>query len=366
MRIYFTVLFSCLISASALSQQKLKTENVILITLDGFRWQEVFNGGDSSFMRQQEHLKDPDLKKKFWREDLTERRKALLPFFWNTIATKGQLYGNRDLGSKVNITNNQLFSYPGYNEILTGKADNERVTSNDKFYNPNTNVLEFINAQPKYKGKVAAFTSWDVFPYIINDKRSGVLVSTGWEPVKGAKLSERETMMNILTQSLPNPLGDVRLDAFTFYYGLEYMKKNKPNVMYFAFDETDDFAHEGEYGAYLNSAHYTDRFISELWSYLQGDPQYKNKTTILITCDHGRGNDAERWKHHGQKIAEADQIWFAAIGPDTPASGEAKGESQLYQNQVAKTLAEFLGLDFNIAAKPGDAVSSMMNTKGAK
>ncbi len=42
--------------------QSLKTENIILITLDGMRWQEVFNGGDSSFMRQQKYLKDGKIK----------------------------------------------------------------------------------------------------------------------------------------------------------------------------------------------------------------------------------------------------------------------------------------------------------------
>ena len=157
----------------------------MLITLDGFRWQEVFNGGDSSFMRQQQHLKDPKLKEKFWRDDLSERRKALLPFFWNTIAAKGQLYGNRSAGCKVNVTNNQWFSYPGYNEILTGSADNERIHSNDKLYNPNTNVLEFINAQAAFKGKVAAFTSWDVFPYIINDKRNSIFRQCGIDGGKG-------------------------------------------------------------------------------------------------------------------------------------------------------------------------------------
>jgi hypothetical protein len=344
----------------AQAQQKNKTENVILITLDGMRWQEIFNGADSALMKQQQHLKDGKLKEKYWHNDLTERRKALLPFFWSTIATRGQLYGNRALNSNVDVTNNQLFSYPGYNELLTGSADNERVHSNDKFYNPNKNVLEFINTQPSFKGKVAAFTSWDVFPYIINDKRSGVYVSTGWEPMKAAKLTEREQLMNQLTQSLPNPLGDVRLDAFTFYYGLEYLKKNKPRVMYFAFDETDDFAHGGEYGAYLNAAHYTDRFVSELWDYLQSDSQYKNKTTLIITCDHGRGNDAEGWKHHGQKVPEASQIWFAFLGPDTPPQGEMKNVPQLYQNQIAKTLVSFLGLTYENNAKSGDVISSVM------
>ncbi len=352
-----TFLFFLTIQVPA--QVKGKTENIILITLDGFRWQEVFNGADSSFMKQQATFKDPGLKEKYWREDLTERRKALLPFMWNTIALKGQLYGNRALGNRVNVTNNQLFSYPGYNEILTGSADNERIHSNDKIYNPNVNVLEFINQQSSFKGKVAAFSSWDVFPYIINDKRSGVFVSTGVAEIMSDKLSERERMMNQLILSLPNPLGDVRLDAFTFYYGMEYLKKNKPKVMYFAFDETDDFAHSGEYGAYLNSAHYTDRFISELWLYLQSDPRYKDKTTLIITSDHGRGDNAEQWKDHGQKVPVADQLWFAFLGPDTPALGEVKTSGQLYQNQIASTLANLLGMEYKTDKKVGDIILSV-------
>ncbi len=347
----------------AFAQSNRKTENVVLITLDGFRWQELFNGADSSLMKQQKYLKDADIKTKFWRDDVKERRKTLLPFFWNTIAREGQLYGNRRLGCKVNVSNNQWFSYPGYNEILTGKADNERINSNDKIYNPNVNVLEFLNNKPAYKGQVAAFTSWDVFPYIINDKRSGVYVSTGAKPIEGKNLNEREKVLNQLISSVPNPLGDIRLDAFTFYYGMEYMKKSKPRVMYFAFDETDDFAHAGEYAAYLNAAHYTDRFIGELWSYLQQDVFYKGKTTVIITVDHGRGDNAEDWKHHGQKIAKADQIWMAVIGPDTKALGEMKGEYQLWQNQVASTLARFLGEEYKTDKVPGESIPSMVVAK---
>lgn len=260
----------------------------------------------------------------------------------------------------MNVSNNQWFSYPGYSEILTGQADNERINSNDKFYNPNTNVLEFINSQSAFKGKVAAFSSWDVFPFIINDKRSGVMVSGGLVPAKGTDLTEREKTMNEILTRIPNPLGDIRLDAFTFHYGLEYMKKNKPRVMYFAFDETDDFAHAGEYGAYLNSAHNTDHFIAQLWSFVQSDPMYKDKTTMILTCDHGRGLTAEDWKHHGIKINAADQIWMGVIGPDTLAKGEIKGECQYYQNQVAQTMAAFLGLQFKSDKIVGEAIYSML------
>lgn len=130
--------------------------------------------------------------------------------------------------------------------------------------------------------------------------------------------------------------------------------------MYFGFDETDDFAHGGEYAAYLNAANYTDRFIGELWSYIQSDPQYKDKTTLTMAVDHGRGITSEEWKHHGTKIQHADEIWLAAMRPDTSVTGEMKTDSQYYQNQIAKTLASFLGLNFTNGEKIGEPVGAMI------
>jgi sRNA-binding regulator protein Hfq len=97
-------------------------------------------------------------------------RAKMLTFLWNTIATKGQIYGNRQYKNFVNITNQQWFSYPGYNEILTGAPDDERITSNDQIENPNETVLEYLHKKPAYKGKIAAFSTWDCFPFIINEK----------------------------------------------------------------------------------------------------------------------------------------------------------------------------------------------------
>lgn len=327
------------------------SEHVILVTFDGLRWQDVFRGADTSLMKQQKTLKDKQVKEKYWRADPAERRKALLPFLWTTIASQGQVHGNRDVGSLVNVTNTMWFSYPGYQEILSGFADDARITSNDKVYNPNVTVLEFIHQQPPFKGKVAAFTSWDVFPFIINDKRSGIFVSGGEVPAR-EPLTENERLINRLMVATPNMIPEVRLDAFTFYYGLEYLKKNKPRVVYFSFDETDDFAHSGEYAAYLNSAHKTDQFLAELWDYLQSDPVYRNKTTLIITTDHGRGPGPDDWKSHGARVKGADEIWIALLGPTVAPTGESRSE-QRYQNQVAATVAECVGIDYNAGGKAG-------------
>ncbi len=122
------------------------------------RWQEVFGGADSRLIANKQFVDDTTtLRKMYWSETPDQRRKILMPFLWNTIATEGQLYENRNVGNKVNTKNKMWFSYPGYNEILTGFADDEHITSNDLNNNPNKNVLEFINDANGYNGKVAAF-----------------------------------------------------------------------------------------------------------------------------------------------------------------------------------------------------------------
>ena len=335
-----------LVQVQAWSQRK--TENLFIITLDGFRWQELYSGADSLLINNSDFVEDIEaIKSRFWRDTPEQRRAVLMPFFWSTIAKQGQLYGNRMYDNKVNCSNRMWFSYPGYSEILCGFADDERINSNDKKDNPNVTVLEFLNNTPEFKGKVAAFASWDVFPFIINEKRSGVPVNAGYEKATG-DINDREKLLNEMQFQIPPEWNSVRFDAFTHHYALEYAMKHLPRVLYVAYGETDDFAHNGRYDAYLKSAWQTDQFIQQLWEWAQSHPQYKDKTTFIITTDHGRGTvPLETWRSHGSKVNGADQIWIAVIGPDTPALGEVKTSGQLYQNQVAKTAAALLGVNYD-------------------
>lgn len=353
------MLICWLITFSLTAQQKLKTQNVILITLDGMRWQEVFAGAEKRLLLNKDFTDDTTtLKKLFWDESSKKRRELLMPFLWEVIGKQGQLYGNRSLGNRVNTVNTMWFSYPGYNEILTGFADDVNIASNDKVNNPNRNVLEFVQSQKGFGNRVAAFTSWETFPFIINSARNKIPVNSGVVKAKG-NLSDREKLLNELSFQLPNDEGQTRLDALTFQYAFEHLKLNHPRLLFISFDETDHFAHEGDYDRYLKSAHYTDDMIRDLWEWVQSDPSYKDKTTLIITTDHGRGNKTEDdWKHHGSKMPEADQIWFAFLGPDTPELGEVNAQQQLYQNQVAKTITTFLSLEYINQPKPGEPILS--------
>lgn len=340
-----------------------QTENIFIISFDGLRWQEVFNGADSLLINDSGYVKDPEaLTERFWHNNPMKRREILMPFFWNVIAKEGQLYGNRRYGNKVNCTNKMWFSFPGYNEILCGFADDERINSNAKKNNPNQTVLEYLNNNERYQGKVAVFGSWDAFPYIINAERSGIPVNAGFEGVKGKNISEREKLLNELQKEIRSPWNSIRLDPFTHHYALEYIKKNTPNVVYIAYGETDDFGHDGRYDEYLKSTWQTDQYIQKLWSYVQSHNQYKNKTTFLITTDHGRGSiPKDAWRSHGITTVGSDEIWFAVIGPDTPALGEIKSEGQYYQNQLAKTAAVFLGIDYHNQQETGNVITSMIH-----
>jgi hypothetical protein len=353
------VIIFLLVGIDTSAQPKPKTENVILITLDGFRWQEMFTGAEKRLITDKSFVTDSARAvTQFWAEDPAKRRVLLLPFLWSTVSQQGQLYGNRLFGNWVNVTNNQWFSYPGYNEILTGFSDNERIHSNDKIENPNKTVFELLNQQEKFRGKVAVFTSWDVFPYILNAKRSGLYVNSGLTEATGV-LTEREKVYNELMREVLDPLGDVRLDAFTFRYGLEYLKKNRPRILYLSFDETDDLAHHGNYDLMLEAAHHIDEFVKTLWEWVQSTPGYRDKTTLILTTDHGRGNrDIGAWRNHGANVEGADEIWMAVLGPDTPPLGEVRAPGQLYQNQVAATLAAFVGVTYVNERPAGAKISS--------
>ncbi|BDD11833.1 hypothetical protein FUAX_42650 (plasmid) [Fulvitalea axinellae] len=336
------ILLACFgLSSSAFSQ--FKTENVVLVTLDGLRWQELFEGAEAELINDKKYVKHIDeTKKSYWRDSPTERRKILMPFFWSTIAQKGQLYGNRTKGSNVDCVNTMRISFPGYSEILSGKADDKRIYSNKKINNPNETIIGLANRSKKLSGKVAAFGSWDAFPYIINEERAGLYVNAGFRKAKG-KTTKVEHCLNGMIDQIPGITGDTRFDALTHGFAMETLKKDKPRFLYVAYGETDNYGHAGNYEAYLNAAHQTDANIKELWNYVQNHPKYRGKTTLIITTDHGRGLQSE-WTSHGHSIPKSGEIWIAAIGPDTQALGEIT-TGQYYQDQVAQTIATLLGLD---------------------
>jgi hypothetical protein len=329
-----------------------KTRKLFIITIDGFRWQEVFTGADPLLVGNTEYVRDTALMRQlYWDPTAEGRRQKLMPFFWSTVAEKGRLYGNRLWGNKVNVKNFYKISYPGYNEIFTGHTD-AFSSPNLPVENPHVNVLEYLNNSSEYHGKVAVFTSWNVFPYILNEARSGLPVNSGYTPLaeKGAEANMIDSV-----QSGMRP-GKTRYDWLTYLTAREYIGQHHPSVLFLGLGETDECAHAGRYDLYLQQAADIDRMIADLWYMVQTDPFYKDSTTFLITTDHGRGWKPNKWTTHGFWAQGSGDVWMAILGPDIQPAGELRTPGQVYQRQLAATIAGLLGDPAAPGHPPGQAI----------
>ncbi len=346
----------------------LKSQNVFLIISDGFRWQEVFSGAEAELMTKGNGGVDDTnaLHTAFWRATPEARREALLPFFWNRIAKYGQLFGNQKKGSVVSVTNGRKFSYPGYNEILTGAAD-ARIDSNNKVPNSNVTVFEWLNKRPALRGQVGVFGTWDVFPYIFNVERSHLPIWPAWETrLKRFEIAAPEDVTQIMRDTTPI-WDDLTYDSFLFHAATDYIKRKQPRLMFIGFGETDEWAHAGRYDLYLTAAHHMDDFVRRLWTMVQAIPSYRDKTTFIITADHGRGSGPSDWKSHGEKVTGSEGDWLAVIGPDTVPLGERTMTEPHTHNQIAATIAALLGEDFHAAyPQTGQPISDVFGSTPRK
>jgi hypothetical protein len=354
-----TILALCLSSLAASAQTSAnKTHNILFVMTDGMRWQEMFHGADPTLLTPERnwHGRSVDgLKKQFLVGTPEENRTALMPFVWGTIARQGQIYGDRDEGSQMYVTNGLNFSYPGYNETLTGYP-NAAIDSNDPIPNPHATVLEWLNNKPAFHGQVAAFAAWDVFTGIFNAGRCGFPVNVSYDPLTIIPMTPQLKLINEWKAESPKVWDDESFDAPTFYTAVEYIKAKKPRVLFLSLGETDDWAHANEYGEYLLAAHRADDYLRRLWDMLQSMPEYKDNTTLVFLTDHGRGSGPKDWTDHGQKIPDSKNMWAMFLGPDTPALGIRKHIPDVTQGQIAATVAQFLGENYDAsvpeAAKP--------------
>lgn len=340
-----SILILCLACYSMLAQES--GNNLIIITTDGLRWQEIYQGLDKKLVNGCERAEE--INQLYAGHSRSDSREKLMPFVWNTLAKQGCLYGNRTYKNKVDTRNYHRFSYPGYSEIFCGTFD-PQVNSNKKSYNKNVSILEELNKHQPYRNRIAVFSSWELFPYILNEPRSGILINSGWEDVTTGLISSKLAKLNAGHKLKPAWKGETRFDDLTWQLAMEYTRLNHPKVLFISLDDTDHFGHKGDYTGYLEAIVQFDRYLNEVWDLIQSDPFYKDKTTLLITTDHGRGQYPGTWQSHGFLPSRSGEIWFMEYGPDIQPAGELKVTAQLWQAGLADRMAGYCKIPF-IAGK---------------
>lgn len=109
-----------------------------------------------------------------------------------------------------------------------------------------------------------------------------------------------------------------RADSLTLIAVERILTRYKPNLVLINFMEPDGFAHAANWPFYIRGITRDDRYVMQLYEFLQKSKDYRNTTTLLITNDHGRHLDGidTGWVDHGDACQGCRHISLLAVGPD--------------------------------------------------
>lgn len=360
------VVLMCSLAVSLPSSGTVFTRNVIFISLDGVRTEEVFAGLDeiiAAHAALQTYSDIEAIRPRFAGATAESRRKALMPVLWGELVPRGVIFGNRDKGSVMKVANPHCFSAPGYTEMLTG-APRAEVTSNDIRRYPYLTAPEVIARDLQLPpGDVAQIGSWDGFASAAASRDGRILTTGGFDAIPARFSTPRIDALVALRKDVLGLWEEGSEDVLTFRIAMEYLEARSPRFLWLGLGNSDDWAHADRYDRHLVYLNRIDRLIGELWSMVQTSAHYRGSTTLVITTDHGRGLKASDWNEHNCSIPGSEYVWALVVGPDTPAIGEATNTPELQLGQIASTMLQYfripaaaLGPDAR-APLPGTLVS---------
>jgi hypothetical protein len=352
------MLLVCNLVSATLLAAETRTRNVILVTLDGVRTQEIFSGMDpivAARSAAQVYSEIETGRERYWAETPEARRKLLMPFFWGTLVPSGMLFGDTATGSDMQVRNSYKFSSPGYAEMLTGEAQPD-VDDNVALRFPATTVLEYVTAALQLdKQQVAQIGSWDIFEFLAASKDDVFVMNGGYAEFPAEFSTPEIDRLIQLRRDVMQLWEESSNDSLTYYISKDYLLEHEPRLLWLGMSQSDDWAHADRYDRLLDYLHLTDQLLQDLWSTLQAHPAYRGTTTLIVTTDHGRGLGPVDWAEHDETIPGSEDIWLAIIGPDTPPLGTKVPAGTVYQADIAATIVALFGLDpakFNPNAGP--------------
>lgn len=154
-----------------------------------------------------------------------------------------------------------------------------------------------------------------------------------------------------------NGTGGYRADSITLERSIAVLNAQQPKLMLIAFKDPDYFGHQGDYPGYINAIRTTDQYVGVIWNYIQNSSVYKDKTTLIVTNDHGRHLDGvlDGFAGHGDNCEGCRQIEFFALSPDFKQNAQI---STTYgQQDISATIGELM--HFSIYTGKGKVMAEL-------
>lgn len=318
-------------AATASVEEERAESAVVLVVLDGVRWQEVYNGADRALARQH------GVNASGWANPVD-----LMPNLHRLMGSEGLAIGAPGHGAEITATGPQFISLPGYIEIFAGRPD-LGCFRNDCVPSPMRTIADDVRDSGDTRD-VALVTSWPNIARAASTEAGFVLTA-------GRALVDREDLLRadavtarLLDEGSRAPsfpgLGDYRPDAFTARIALRRLAASRPRFLFVGFGDADEYAHRDDYAGYLRALRASDAFLGDLTDLLRSMGARGRHTTILVTADHGRAHD---FMDHGAQFPESGRVWLVAAGADVLERGLVAA-SRHTLSDVAPTVRALLGI----------------------
>jgi hypothetical protein len=306
---------------------------VVLVVLDGVRWQEVFGGADRALAR------DRGLNPLAWAS-----ARALMPNLQRALEMRAIALGAPGHGAEVSASGPSYVSFPGYLEIFAGHPD-PACESNGCARSPSRTIADDVG-EASGPDDVAVVASWPAIARAASADPSRFVVSAGRSRLEhGERLREDDGAASWIdrgsrARAFPGE-GDYRPDAFTAHIALRALETLRPRFLFVGLGDADEHAHRNDYRGYLEAIHASDAFLGDLFTALDRMGARGRHTTVVVTADHGR---AYGFKDHGGRYPESGRVWLVAAGADLRAHGLVNAARRHTLSQIAPTLRALLGL----------------------
>lgn len=307
----FAVIFFILPGPQDLAQAgSYHTENVFIVNIDGLRNDEAFESGN-----------------------------LYIPCIWDSLRPSGTIYTNF-MNRGITVTNaGHSTIVCGSRQLLPNNAGVETLVRPEEptigdYYRKSLNI-------PKEK------------VYYISGKNTIWKYPVSLYPGYGKDFS-------------PSIVLTSQEDTTTWRVAQEIMDKDHPSLCYVLFAQVDSAGHTADSAYYLGTIRQADSLVFLLWKKIQSDPVYSNRTTLIVTSDHGRhdnqhggdccGCHAPSWACHGDYCHGCRHLMFLAVGPDIKADTSILRVRD--QIDIAPTVAHLLG--FTTPFAQGEVMSEMI------
>lgn len=286
------------VNIPAQDQTGMKIDNVIYITLDGTRWQDIYVD------------------------------RSHFPKLWGKYAKQLTFYGKPNSGIAMEAASTPV-SLPSFQTQMAGKVQPHCEENDCGRIKVQTFPEYLIGSGTLSKTDVVTFASWNKMRLAVEHIPGTTTTYIGNYPVTDpithipddvmAKLNAQQTTDH---PELDPEDGPERFDKYTLAQALHYYEKYQPKFMWISLVDADEAGHANDKKAYNNALTLYDNAFDQLFTTLKTMNRDQN-TLVIVTTDHGRGN-GKNWVEHGAQMPESKQTWAFVMNGKLEKTGEGK------------------------------------------